>query len=763
MKLIIYTSDVVGVKSNCLYPHRIEVDGTETLMEAVRRDHVCAEYRDNYRGNETFIRSNCIVMDVDNDHSENPTEWITPENLADEYSGIRYAITYSRHHMKPKEGKGPRPRFHIYFEIATVTGAQAYSDMKTALQAMYPFYDDNALDAGRFIYGSDPGEVVWHDGEKTIESLMAGDGTEPVIPEGSRNRTMFRWAVRAMKRYGKTEDTLRKFYDEAEKCVPPLGDEELQRIWRSAEKYYEKIKAQPGYVSPEEYNGRGQPKWEEPIPFGGYTLAPFPTDALPPDIADYVVAVAESTQTPVDMAGTAALAAIAVCVQGKYRIRGKADWYEPLNGYYIVINPPSERKSAVEHAIVKPLDNYETQYNLRNAPMVEASKMRKRILERRQKGIEEQVSKGKDGAAEEMEQIAREIAEFEEVRPLQLYVDDITTEKLVSVMASNRGRAALVSSEGGIFDTLAGIYTRTVNIDVMLKGYSGDPIRVDRIGRESESVLNPTLTVLLMAQPSVVSQVMSNTTFRGRGLTARFLYSMPASFVGERNFQSAAVPDAVYARYEQKMINLLEDEYPRLPETITLSEEASELITAFAEDLEPKLVGEYADMVDWAGKLVGNILRMAGLLCRASVFRPHDFLDDAEPLMVNGETMAKAIRLGCYFLNHAKAVYNVLPDNAMYKDANLILTMIRDKGLKEFNRRMAMRSCRTFKTVKEIQPVLDFLEDYGYINQMPQVYSGTGRPPQPNYNVNPSALKMICPFVRGLSQNAVTGKELSKG
>ena len=82
----------------------------------------------------------------------------------------------------------------------------------------------------------------------------------------------------------------------------------------------------------------------------------------------------------------------------------------------------------------------------------------------------------------------------------------------MSVISTNHGRAALISSEGGIFDTLAGIYTKNVNIDVMLKGYSGDPIRVDRIGRDSESINNPALTILLMAQPNVVSAVLGNTT-----------------------------------------------------------------------------------------------------------------------------------------------------------------------------------------------------------------------------------------------------------
>lgn len=480
--------------------------------------------------------------------------------------------------------------------------------------------------------------------------------------------------------------------------------------------------------------------WEEPIPFGRYELPPFPTDALPPDIGEYVEAVAESTQTPVDMAGTAALSMISVCTQGKYEIQGKADWIEPPNTFTDVIAMPSERKSAVLHFIVRPGDDYEKQYNLQIAGRIEASKMRLRILERRQKAIEEKVAKG-NAEPGELEQIAQEIAEFEVEKPLHLYVDDITTEKLVSVMASNHGRAALISSEGGIFDTLAGIYTKNVNIDVMLKGYSGDTIRVDRIGRESVNIMNPSLTVLLMTQPKVVSDVLGNKTFRGRGLTARFLYCLPKSWVGERKFQSRPVPDEVYRRYEQRIVNMLEEEYPERPNIITLSPEASKLLTDFAEELEPKMKAEYTEIADWAGKLVGNTLRIAGLLCRAGVYRAPEFLYENEPLVVSGETMTNAIKLGRYYLSHALAVFDVIPEAAMHRDADRILKMIRDRKLIDFNRRTAMRFCQTFKTVAEIQPVLDFLEDYGYIAAVagPPTY-GKGRPPMPKYKVNPRVL-----------------------
>lgn len=541
------------------------------------------------------------------------------------------------------------------------------------------------------------------------------------------------------------------FYRQAERCNPPLDDEELQAIWRSANKYYKRIAAQPDYISPEVYNAKGPIRWEDPIPFSRYTMARFPVEALPDDIADYVTAVAESTQTPVDMAGVVSISMLSVCLQGKYRVQGKADWFEPLNTYALAIAPPSERKSAVQHMMLKPINEYEFQYNQRNAALVESSKMQKRVLERRQKALEDQVAKGKVDA-EEMEKMAQEVADFREVLPMQLYVDDITTEKLVSVISVNHGRAALISSEGGIFDTLAGIYTKNVNIDVMLKGYSGDPIRVDRIGRESESIMNPALTILLMAQPNVISEVLNNTTFRGRGLTARFLYCMPVSFVGSRRFQSKPVPDEVYHRYERRVINLLEDEYPEKPETITLSYDAEKLLIAFAEEIEPKLVSDYAELADWAGKLIGNTLRIAGLLCRAGTHRSHEFLDVAEPLTVDGRTMENAIRLGRYFLNHAQAAYSVLPEDTMFKQAGRILTMLKERHLQEFDRRAAMRYCRTFRTVQEIQPVLDFLDDYGYIARQPEKTVSPGRPPLPKYSVNPWVESSFCPFVTQLSE-----------
>ncbi len=743
MRFTLQTANVKADAKNSFYPNRVEVTDAVSLQQAVVWDHVCAQYRNNHRGNEDFIRSNVLVMDLDNDHSEDPDQWITAEKLDEMYPNTCYALAPSRHHMLPKNGKAPRPKYHVYFPVDEITDAGQYAAVKAALFQKYPFFDGKALDAARFIFGSDRGGIVWHDGWMSItEDLEEEDDCgdiSPLIQEGGRNNAVFHKAVSLLKRYGVSDDSRTRFLEEADRCNPPLEKEELKTIWHSAKKYYRKIAAQPDYVKPDAYNGKvlAEVKWEEPIPFGKYRKALFPVKALPDPIAAYVSAVAEDTQTAPDMAGTIALSILSACMQGKFRIQGKPTWIEPVNLYSLVIAPSSERKSSVLKVMLRPMNEYEKEHNKGIGARMEANRMQKRILDRRQKMVEDLILKGK-ADAQERDRIAAEIDAFEEVRPLKLYVDDITTEKLIKVMSENKGRAAMISSEAGIFDMLAGIYTRSVNIDVMLKGYSGDPIRVERVGREGECITDPSLTVLLMAQPLVIETVFSNKTFRGRGLTARFLYCLPESMIGKRSFDSCPVQDSVYRQYAVVVKDLLDDPVPDEPEMITLSEDATKLMKAFSDELEPKLIREYAEIEEWVGKLLGNTLRIAGLLCRAGVHRCNDFLDIPDPLVVDGPTMERAVALGKYYISHAQAVFSVLPEDAMYQNANRILSMIREKGITEIDRRQVMRGCKCFKRAADVQPVLEFLEEYGYIAEIHQDRMGMiGRPPAPRYDVNP--------------------------
>jgi len=262
MQSTIFTADCTGNQKNCIYPNKNVVTSADELKETVKLDHVCAEYKNNYRSADNFIKSDVIVMDCDNDQTENPEEWITPEVLEDLIPDVSYAIAPSRHNMVSKEGKVARPKFHVYFSIDAVTDADMYANLKKAIYAQYPFFDDNALDAARFIYGADAEEVIWHEGwlsvldvlEDVDEDFDEAMTNTPLIPAGRRNKTLSHYAGRVLKRYGIGDTARELFLKEAEKCETSIEEGELNTIWNSAVKFAKKVQEQEGYVAPEDFN-----------------------------------------------------------------------------------------------------------------------------------------------------------------------------------------------------------------------------------------------------------------------------------------------------------------------------------------------------------------------------------------------------------------------------------------------------------------------------------------------------------------------------
>lgn len=259
MQMTIYDAATVGSRSNCVYPNPVTVTDADTMRQAAAFDHVCAAYKQNYRSVDNFLKADCLPMDCDNDHSDDPDDWLTPFDVAMDFPGVGMIFVYSRSHMKQKGKRGPRPRFHVYFICTETTNSEIYSSWKDRLIADYPYFDDGAKDSARFLFGVKDAVVEVYDGEITIDEFLADsfaewDAAQGQIPEGSRNKTMSHYAGRIIKRLGNTEEAHKQFLKEAEKCSPPLDDAELAGIWASAVKFGAKVAAQEGYIPPEQYN-----------------------------------------------------------------------------------------------------------------------------------------------------------------------------------------------------------------------------------------------------------------------------------------------------------------------------------------------------------------------------------------------------------------------------------------------------------------------------------------------------------------------------
>ncbi len=447
-------------------------------------------------------------------------------------------------------------------------------------------------------------------------------------------------------------------------------------------------------------------------------------ESFPKAVSDYVEALAENTQTSIDMAAVIALGILAVCAGRYYRIEGNANYYEPLNLYVLLVAEPGERKSSIMQNMTRFLFEYEQSENERLKPYITAYKQKKANLESTIKNLQERLGKTKNDQqlVREIEVKQSELEELQEVKPLRLYADDCSSEALTTLLSENDGMMAVISAEGSIFDIIAGRYNTKINMDVWLKGHSGDEIRVDRKNRMTEYISNPRLTTVLAIQPSVLEEIMSNKTMTGRGLIARFLIAIPMSRIGQRIFVSDAIAPEVIERFRAVLLRILTLAPSDQMQTLRLSKEAQSVIEGYFNENEALLSDRTCPMREWLAKNVGAVLRIAGVLHLASGL-DHNTL-------VSPDIMTKAVAIGQYFRNHARYAYSVMGVDDTVKKAEYVLGKLRRYQSLVVKRREVFRDCRGtyFKAVGDLKPILDLLEEYGYLRQQSISVEGTNRP-----------------------------------
>jgi replicative DNA helicase len=492
--------------------------------------------------------------------------------------------------------------------------------------------------------------------------------------------------------------------------------------------------------------GMGERSWTPPIPLGAAGAVPaFPVEVLPGWLGEYVAAVATATQTPPDLAGMLALAVLATVAAGSIEVQPRPGWHEPLCLFVAVGMDAGARKSSVFTAMTRPLAHFERQQATAALPAITETATLRRIAEQAAAHAEAAASKAPLDRAEEAQ--AEAVARAAEAANLHVpsvprwLADDATPEALAGLLATY-GRIALLSPEGDVFDQMAGRYNQSAgpNLGVYLKGHAGDLLKVDRRGRPPEYVERPCLTIGLAVQPEVLRGLTDRPGFRGRGLLARFLYSLPESLVGRRQPGVPPVPSRVAERYTvelQALADSLATPAGQEPTVLTLDPAAGEVLLAFERDLEPRLAagsGDLAQLAGWAAKLAGATCRLAGLLHLARHLR-HSW---ARP--INADTVAAAVRLAGYLVEHARAVFDLMGADQRLDDVRWLLDWI---GRSQFTRRDAHQAAPRgrFPKATDLDPALRLLEEHGWLRRLDPEPSrdphGRGRPPSPRFLVNP--------------------------
>lgn len=262
-------------------PYPVPEGDTAQLAEAVTWDNCTIQFKNGYRKTENYLQADCIFADIDNTHSDLEADWITPENIQKNMPDIAYYYYPSRNHMKSKDGKSPRPKYHLIFPTHILESAAEYTYTAKSLLKLFPqlHFDKAVTGAAQLNFGVEHPDVSYVDGNLTITDYILSTNKKTheqtpdtksedtsVIPQGQRNNTLHKFALRTLNRYGVSDEAYTAYQKESWKCVPLLEQKELDTIWNSAVRYYNSnIKTQADYIDPSLYGITPMsPQWALP-------------------------------------------------------------------------------------------------------------------------------------------------------------------------------------------------------------------------------------------------------------------------------------------------------------------------------------------------------------------------------------------------------------------------------------------------------------------------------------------------------------------
>jgi hypothetical protein len=504
------------------------------------------------------------------------------------------------------------------------------------------------------------------------------------------------------------------------------------------------------------------PDWPEaPILPGPAAPDPLPLEILPAVIRSHVASVAASTQTPAGLGVLLSLASVSAAIGGRVEVAVDArGWTEPANVYAVAILPPASRKSPVYSAMILPLVEWERDEQARVGPSYRRARDRVDVATAALAGAKTAVAKAK-ATTDEVEAARVALEEAEAAVPVlpRLLAADATPEALVRLMAEQGGRIALLAPEADPLGIADGRYSDGgARLDELLRAWSAEPIRVDRIGREPVHVERPALTLGLTMQPNVLEGLRNARAFRGRGLMGRILWCLPPHGLGTRQTGRDVPPlDRPAAeRYARLLHALLEsgESAGAQPYTLGLSADALDVLYAYEAEVERELAdgGRLAAVRDWAGKVCGQSVRLAALVELAAR------AEDGQPLYsepVGRRAMKAGVQLARALTTHALAV---LADMGVDRRTDDLRYVLRRAGelptgstLRDLHRATSDRP--GLNAMDDLSPVVEDLVERGCIRLVERIRKGPGRPPSPLVELHPNLSNRIPDGPRQYRQN----------
>lgn len=457
--------------------------------------------------------------------------------------------------------------------------------------------------------------------------------------------------------------------------------------------------------------------WEKPEPITEVERVPFPLESLPEPYRSYSLSLAKSIQAPVDLVAMPMLGVLSSCMMGKYYVSGRA-FKQELPLYVLGIGESGERKTGILEHLIKPVLDYENEWNEEHELEIKNSEAQKALLKKAMDAKEQAYLKGK-ATMEEVNQAREDYFRFEPNRKLDFTVQDATPEALLTRLCLYP-KQLVYADEGKIFNTMKGVYTPQMAPDLTIwnNAYDGSSISSSRVSTGNQKVRHAFLAAAMMVQPSILEEVFLNPVWKGNGFLARWCYCQGESSVGVRDAYGVRVSASLEEEYSKAVKKLLADESEG--EMISFSPEAESIWPDIHWSIEPRLKGDLGEISNWGGKQEGRIMRIAGILARLEA-EPGEFSNPT--IMVSRANLEAAWKIGDYLTQQFLEIASGNVNSRVVVDAKKLLAKILQKGETHITARKVRAWIPSLKDTEHRNKVLMLLVDKNILGEKPRGYA----------------------------------------
>ena len=481
--------------------------------------------------------------------------------------------------------------------------------------------------------------------------------------------------------------------------------------------------------------------WPEPIEIADPKPDPIPIAGLPDWVRDEVENIARHTQTAPELALGYVMPTIHAALANKVVVDVVAGYEEPLQVWFCTVAESGTLKSPANKLATEPIKKREVEVREAAAEPRADALDRQAFLEKKLQRLNSLAGKDDtddDSVLRDIRGVRRQLDALEVPANPTLNLHDVTSERLVEVMAENDDRIAIIAPEGGPFRLMDGRYQRegSVDIEPYKYGWTGnEPYAVQRMKR-MVTVHRPAITMGVSVQPGVFATLRNRQSLRSEGLFARFLYIVPPDLRGARLTGRHIPPldEAVHRRYAERVAKLFDAEPSRgslerggkvqpgpwEPARLTLSGEALEVWDPFCAEVEEQFRPDgllRTVLPDWGSKLRGQVIRLAaGIHVAGRVDHPRGFWSAP----ITGQAMQAAVGIGRALISHARAVFEQMETDPVIGLARYVLQRIQDRAgpaghMSQSDLLQLVKWKRGLSTADDLRKILNVLEGYNLV------------------------------------------------